>query len=89
MPSAARHVHFGGFLEELMMARDARGPVGRLGRRIPEGGLDVVGDDHGAAAPDVAADENEDGQADFPGDTRGFFGDERGPLRGCGIRSSS
>src|ERR1700687_927801 len=73
------NVHLGGFFEELVDEDGAGGSHHGGLRDIFLHGVDVVGNDHGAATQDVAG-ANEDGKADFTGHARGFFGHERGTI---------
>src|SRR6266446_3650519 len=73
------HVHFRGFLEELINEhRPGRTHEGGL-RDIFLNGVHVVGNHHRTTTQDVAwAPENR--QTDFPGDARSFFRHESGPI---------
>ena len=75
------HVHFGGVFQELIDQNRALGIGERADlRRLRDVFLDrfqIVGDDHGAAAENVAG-AHENRQADFGGGSDGFLRSERG-----------
>ena len=72
-------VDFGGFFEELVNQDWARGAHHGGLCDVFLHGVDVVGDDHGAAAEDVAR-TDEHGQPNFAGNAGGFFRHECGAI---------
>ncbi len=73
------HVDFGGFFEELIDQHRARRAHQCRLRDVFLHGLHIVGDDHGAAAENVAG-AHQHWKTDFAGDARGFFGNQRGAV---------
>ncbi len=66
-------IDFGGFFEELIDQHRTRRAHQRGLSHVFLHSVDVVGDDHRAAAEDVAG-AHQHRQADFARNTRGFFG---------------
>ena len=70
------HVHLGGLFEKLVDQHGSRRAHESGLRHIILDGVDVIGDDHGAATEHVTR-AYQNGQADFTRHARGFFGDQR------------
>ena len=73
------HIHFGGFLEELVDQNRARWAHQSGLRHVFLNRIHVVGDHHGATAKHVTW-PDQHWQSNFAGDARGFFGNERGAI---------